>query len=330
MGITLSGLSDNPTLFKKIINSDDFIKKIFTVTSSLGKNPLGADNQPKPTRSCSLESIDSAYESDSGEVYSIKCLSSREFYEKVNQLKISLYEKYSPIFLTEQDTDSLIKENRVTLDQYKHLSSEKTGYANFLYRDIKIPGINNKSQKEKREIIKNFALPKPLTNKKGSMLPLKNAFIQEPIRQITRPSEGIKYKKNTKFNKQLVYIHYKTCEKNPPNQRVTPLPKSTFAFNGNIPQTNSSLLRAKHIKENYYSSSQSANSTYNLQKKIQKKSKPSIENLDLTFLEKNIKKEKKLTQELSGYIKKIEEIQSQIDTNNRLLQNLKSTKNQLL
>ncbi|MEX5730553.1 hypothetical protein [Providencia hangzhouensis] len=51
MGITLSGLSNNPTLFKKIINSDDFIKKIFTVTSSQGKNHLAlitSQNQHVP------------------------------------------------------------------------------------------------------------------------------------------------------------------------------------------------------------------------------------------------------------------------------------------
>lgn len=321
MGITLSGLSNNPTLFKKIINSDNFIKKIFTVTSSQGKKPLGADNQPKPTRSCSLESIDSPYESDSGEVYSIKCLSSREFYEKINQLKISLYEKYSPVFITEQDTDSLIKENRVTLDQYKHLSCEKTGYTNFLYRDIKISGINNQSQKEKREIIKNFALPKPLTNKNSSMLPLKNSFIQEPIRQITRPSEGIKYKKNTKFNKQLVYIHYKTCEKNPPNQRLTPLPKTTFEFNGNIPQTKSSLLRAQRIKENYNLSSKITTQKTSLSKDNLVKNKILVNSSDLL---KIIEKEYQLTQEMNNHIKIIAEIDAQMKTNSQLLALYKS------
>ncbi|MBG5926731.1 hypothetical protein [Providencia rettgeri] len=196
MGITLSDLSNNPTLFKKIINSDDFIKKNFTVTSSQGKKPLGADNQPKPTRSCSLESIDSPYESDSGEVYSIK------------------------------------------------------------------------------------------------------------------------YKKNTKFNKQLVYIHYKTCEENRPNQRITSLPKTTFEFKGNIPQTKSSLLRAQRIKEHYNLSSKITTQKTSLSKDNLVKNKILVNSSDLL---KIIEKEYQLTQEMNNHIKIIAEIDAQMEANNQLL-----------
>ena len=321
MTITLGYLSGNPTIFKKIINSDDFIKKIFTVTSSLKKSPLDTNNQLKPTRTCSTESIDSAYESDLEETNNIKCLSTGEFYEKVNQLKIKLYGKYSSTFLSEQSTDSLIKENRVILDQYKELPKKNAEYADFLYRDIRIPGINNKSLQEKKEIIKKFALPKPLTNKNGSMLPLKKQFIQESIRHITLPYVGVKYKTESKFNKKLVYIHYKTCEENRPNQRITSLPKTTFEFKGNIPQTKSSLLRAQRIKEHYNLSSKITTQKTSLSKDNLVKNKILVNSSDLL---KIIEKEYQLTQEMNNHIKIIAEIDAQMKTNSQLLALYKS------
>ncbi|EMH6403873.1 hypothetical protein AB5B87_002241 [Providencia rettgeri] len=152
MTITLGYLSGNPTIFKKIINSDDFIKKIFTITSSLKKSPLDTNNQLKPTRTCSTESIDSAYESDLEETNNIKCLSIGEFYEKVNQLKIKLYGKYSSTFLSEQSTDSLIKENRVILDQYKELPKKMLNMLIFYIAILESLALTIKVYKKKKRL----------------------------------------------------------------------------------------------------------------------------------------------------------------------------------
>ncbi|EPI2106872.1 hypothetical protein ACS5F0_002656 [Providencia rettgeri] len=152
MTITLGYLSGNPTIFKKIINSDDFIKKIFTITSSLKKSPLDTNNQLNPTRTCSTESIDSAYESDLEETNNIKCLSTGEFYEKVNQLKIKLYGKYSSTFLSEQSTDSLIKENRVILDQYKELPKKMLNMLIFYIAILESLALTIKVYKKKKRL----------------------------------------------------------------------------------------------------------------------------------------------------------------------------------
>ncbi|HGN1707350.1 TPA: hypothetical protein ACKRTE_003257 [Providencia rettgeri] len=323
MKITLSNLLGHSDIFKKISSSDEFINKIFTVTASLREEPFSSHQPYKLSHTCSLESIDSGYESDSENVNDTKLLNTDEFKHKVNQLKGNLYKLYSPAFHSEQDAESLIKENQTVLDEFNRADKEMYGHANFLYRYVKIPGINNENQQEKSDIIENFVLPKPLTNKNGSMLPLKKQLIQEHIRHITPTSEDVKYKEKNKFIKKLVYIHYKTCEENQPNRSITPLPKTTFEFKGNIPQTKSSLLRNQRIKERYNLSNKSTTQKNTFNKYHLEKNKISIKHSDLLKIEKSIEKEYNLIQEMNRNIETIAEIDAQMKANSQLLETYK-------
>lgn len=325
MRITLSNLLGHSDIFKKISSSDEFINKIFTVTASSRKDPFSSHQPYKLPHTCSLESIDSAYESDSEN--DTKLLNADEFENKVNRLKGSLYKLYSPAFQSGQDADSLIKENQTVLDEFNHADKEMYGYANFLYRYVKIPGISNKNQQEKNDIIKNFVSSKPLVNRNGSMLPLKKQPVQEPIRHITPSSAEVKNKEKTKFNKKLIFVSYRTCEKNQPNQRITSLPKTTFEFKGNIPQTKSSLLRAKRIKERYNLSNQPTIQKDSLNKYHFAKSKISINHSDLLKIEKSIEKESNLVQKMNKHLEKIAEIEAQMRANSQLLAIYKTSTN---
>ncbi|HBO25143.1 MAG TPA: hypothetical protein DD649_19980 [Providencia sp.] len=321
MGITLSNLSKYSNIFTEIIDSDDFVEKIFTVTSSIKNNPLHTDNLSKQVHANSLESIDSGYENDFEDINQMKSLSPDEFKDRVNKLKGRLYKYYASFFINEQSTDAIIKKNRPVLEKFKEMNEELYGYANFSYRYVKIPELDINNQQKRNEIIENFTLPKSLTSTNNSKIPLKTQPIKAPLNKKTFPSESVRYKKKTNFHKELVYINYKTSEK---NQKAIPLPKSNFEFKGNVQQTKASLLRTQRIKEQYHLSNQSDSFEYNVQKHPPRKNRVSIKKNHLISLNNNIKKEQKLTKKMNEYLDSIKAIQSQIDNNNQLLAILKS------
>ena len=318
MGITLSYLSSHLNTFTKITNSDDFVKKIFAVTASIKNNPPHTVHQSKLVHTKSKESIDLGYESDSEDINQTKSLSPDEFEDRVNKLKDRLYKYYPLFFNNEQGIDDIIKKNRPVLEKFKGMDKKLYGYANFSYRYIKIPGLDISNQQERNEIIEKFTLPKPLTNINDSKIPLKTQSIKESLSKgkETFPSQSIRYKKKTNFYKELIYVHYKTSEK---NQKAMPLPKSNFEFKGNIQQTKASLLRTQRIKERYNLSNQSDSSGYNEQKHPPRKNKASIKKNYLINLDNNIKKEQRLAKKMNEYLENIKEIQSQIDNNKQLL-----------
>ncbi|QWQ17261.1 hypothetical protein [Providencia rettgeri] len=99
------------------------------------------------------------------------------------------------------------------------------------------------------------------------------------------------------------------------------MPKTTFEFKGNIPQTKSSLLRAQRIKEHYNLSSKITTQKTSLSKDNLVKNKILVNSSDLL---KIIEKEYQLTQEMNNHIKIIAEIDAQMKTNSQLLALYKS------
>ncbi|WP_272681258.1 hypothetical protein [Providencia sp. PROV129] len=320
MKVTLSKLSGHSEIFKNISNSDDFIKKIFTVTTTSRKEPFSAHRQFKPSHTCSLESIDSAYESDSEDVNDTKLLSADEFKYKVNQLKGNLYKFYASTFYNEQDADSLIKENQTVFDEFNNADKEIYGYANFLYRYVKIPGINIKNSEIKDEIIRNYHQPKQLENKNGTKIPLIIRINKKNINNIDLSLEPIK-KKTTDFSqKKIAYVHDKVTDNSQYNSKAIPLPKSTFEFKGNILQTKTSALRTQYIKQHYKLSNKPTPLDY---KKQKNRNINSIKTSDLIKISNSIKKEQRLTMEMDALKDNIIKIQNQINVNDNLLKELK-------
>lgn len=320
MKITLSNLSDHAEIFKNISNSDDFIKKIFTVTASSRKDPLSTQRQSKPSHACSLESIDSAYESDSESIKDTKLLNSDEFKHKVAQLKGRLYKFYASTFCDEQDANSLIKENQTVFEDFNSADEEMHGYANFLYRYVKIPGVNINIPEIKHEIIKNYHQPKQLENKNGTKIPL---IIQKNKKNTESHSEPIKQKTKGFCQKKITYVHYRVADNTQEHSKLTPLPKSTFNFKGNILQTKTSALRTQYIKQHYKLSNKSTPLAYKTQKTHLNRNVNSIKSADLIKISNSIKKEKRLIMEMNALKDNIFEIQKQIDINHNLLKDLR-------
>ncbi|EJD6043427.1 hypothetical protein M0J40_RS12385 [Providencia rettgeri] len=323
MKITLSNLSGHSEIFKNISNSDDFIKKIFAVTASSRKEPLSTQRQSKPSHACSLESIDSAYESDSESINDTKLLSTDKFKHKVNQLKGRLYKFYASTFYNEQDAESLITENQTVFEDFNSTDKEMHGYANFLYRYVKIPGININSSEIKNEIIKNYHHPKQLENKNGTKIPLITRTSKKNINNIALPLEPIKQRTKNFSQKKITYVHYKVSDNNQDNPQKKPLPKSTFEFKGNIQQTKTSVLRTQYIMQHYKLSNKSAPLDYKTQKNHFNRNVNSIKTSDLIKISNSIKKEKRLTMEMMALKDNIFEIQNQIHINDNLLKELK-------
>lgn len=325
MKITLSNLSGHSEIFKNISNSDDFIKKIFAVTTSSSKEPLSNQRQSKPSHhTCSLESIDSAYESDAENMNDTNLLNADEFNHKVNQLKVRLYKFYASTFYTEKDAESLITENQTIFEDFNSADKEMHGYANFLYRYVKIPGININNQEIKDEIIKNYHHPKQLENKNGTKIPLIIQKNTKDIVNINSPSKQVKQKTNNFFQKKVICANNKISDNNQYNSKALPLPKSTFEFKGNILQTKTSALRTQYIKQHYKLSNKSTPLDYKTQKTQLNKNINSIKTSDLIKISNSIKKEQRLTMEMNALKNNIFEIQNQIRINDNLLKELKN------
>ena len=323
MKITLSNLSGHSDIFKNISNSDDFIKKIFTVTASSRKEPLSTQRQSKPSHACSLESIDSAYESDSESIKDTKLLHSDEFKYKVNQLKGRLYKFYASTFYNEQDANSLIKENQTIFENFNRADEEMHGYANFLYRYVKIPGVNINTPEIKDEIIKNYHPPRQLENKNGTKIPLIIQRNTKEIINVNSPLEQVKQKTTPFSQKKITYVHYRVADNIQEHSKSTPLPKSTFDFKGNILQTKTSALRTQYIKQHYKLSNKSTPLDHKERKPHLNRNVTSIKNSDLIKISNSIKKEKRLTMEMNALMNNIVEIQKQIHINDNLLNELK-------
>lgn len=323
MKITLSNLSGHSEIFKNISNSDDFIKKIFAVTASSRKEPLSTQQQSKLSDAYSLESIDSAYESDSESINNTKLLSADEFKHKVNQLKVRLYKFYASTFYNEQDADSLITENQTVFEDFNSADKEIRKYADFLYPHVKTPGINIKNSEIKNEIIKNHHHPKQLENKNSTKTPLITRTNKKNTNNIDLPLEPMKQKTKNSSQKKFKYAHYKVADNNQDNSKYIPLPKSTFEFKGNIQQTKTSVLRTQYIMQHYKLSNKSMPLDYKPRKNHFNRNVNSIKTADLIKISNSIEKEKRLTMEMKALKDNIFEIQNQIHINDNLLKELK-------
>lgn len=356
MTFSLSNISGKPYIFEKIIDSDDFVKKIHSANSLYNENPIFSLKKTNLAHANSTESIDSAYGSDVDDIAYKKSLSCSEFKNKVNKLKNRLYECYSSVFLKEKDTDSLIKEGNAALKQFSEDNSEIKGYANFTYKLIPIPGADRKQD----EVISNFLFPKKLTGKKGSKIPLKINCIEEIPSTPLPSSKLISYERCSKYAKDIVYIHYNgnTGFKNTKPPRFD---------NIKIKQSTASSSRKKHIeekikRENKKETQQSAlyrnienrnkvanipSSNYNFNGNIPQTKTSYLRGMrikerysfssqadhskyrllnekpDLIKIKNSINKEKILTEEMNRYIRSIDKIQHQMDINDKLLKKLR-------